>query len=89
MGFCRPSAVQSAPARRRRTSTAPTTIALWWTPRLSPRVRPPTRILVHLDRILPADSVALGTHHPGTQLVKHLECRLVATNTELALELKG
>jgi hypothetical protein len=38
----RPSAVRSSPSRRRRTSTAPTTVALWWTPRPSPRVRPPT-----------------------------------------------
>lgn len=45
--------------------------------------------LIHLVRVLPANGVALGSHHPGTQFVKHLERRLVAANAKLALELEG
>ena len=45
--------------------------------------------LVHLDRMLATDGVALWAYHPGSEFVKHLECRLVATDANLALELEG
>lgn len=45
--------------------------------------------LVHLDRILATDDIALWAYHPGSEFVKHLERRLVALDAELALELEG
>jgi len=45
--------------------------------------------LIDLDRILPADAVTVGSHHPGAQLVEDLKRGLVPANAELSLELEG
>lgn len=45
--------------------------------------------LVHLDVPFPADAIALWTNHRGSQLVQHLECRLVPSQAQELLELQG
>src|ERR1035437_342404 len=45
--------------------------------------------LIHFDRILGSDSVALRSHHARAQLVEHLECRLVARQAQLPLKLES
>ena len=49
----------------------------------------PCFIGFHEDIRLAADSILVGTHHPGAQLVEYLECGFVARQSELALELDG
>src|ERR1017187_4962307 len=45
--------------------------------------------LIHFDRILGSDSVALGSHHAGAQLVEHLKSCLVAGHAQLPLKLQS
>ena len=44
--------------------------------------------LVQFDRPLGADAVLVRAYHPSAQLVQHLECRLVAAQPKLPLELQ-
>ena len=43
---------------------------------------------IHLNRPLPTNSISLRANHCDTQLVQHLECCLVAFETELPLKLQ-
>lgn len=45
--------------------------------------------LIHFDRILRSNRVALRPHHARAQLVTHLERRLVARHTQLARKLES
>ena len=45
--------------------------------------------LVHFDRMLVTNGVALGPNHSGSEFVENLKCRLIARERKLALELDG
>ena len=45
--------------------------------------------LIHFDRILRSDRVALRSHHAGAQLVEHLKSRFVAGHAQLPLKLES
>ncbi len=44
--------------------------------------------LIHFNRVLVSNSISLWSHHAGTELVKHLECRLIAGQPQLPLKLE-
>lgn len=45
--------------------------------------------LVHFDRMLVTNGVALGPNHSGSEFVENLKCRLIARERKLALKLDG
>ena len=45
--------------------------------------------LIHFDRVLGSDSVALRSQHARAQLMEHLECRFVARQAQLPLKLES
>ena len=44
--------------------------------------------LIHFNRVLTSNGIAFWSHHAGTELVKHLERRLIAGQTQLSLKLE-